>query len=576
MGDRVITTANLNYIENNLKNLNYQLNTMNNQVETVDKNVQVVYQELADLAQEFRDYVEQANKQHYISIAETRLVKIRQEIENKFGHYDNVRRTTIGILQADDLEMIRKETITLTTEELMLNSPNYWLAPCLVGIAAWINNQKELAERSVKEAISRNDEKTSLLFALLCRRIGRKQASMKWAYRYLCSQDEEKLDRETIVIIDAFSSGLLGADTEGLVSRKLTEWLDKISAKPGFVEKQKDQWSEAISLYRPNTLEENVNYPYLKKYSATWPKIENILKGAYLHRNLLAYFVTIFNTPYPTKSLKNQLDDVLFSLVSNYDVEELGYRKDEKLNEFIIQYEGDLSRAQNSMKAEETSYQQNRDFSQLLTDAAMKPKASGASPSTQKLAIALSKEWINEAYLDVVAKNRMNIPYEIEFMLQDFSGNTQDGSNEEETVNRYSEYIEENKMIEIEKIKPNKVAFYAGLTVAGIGILMSFTGVLIGVIAIIGGGYWAYKTYLNNNLVETRRQETRDRYDEMEKNGVEIIRAVMAEVVDFRKHFEEVDGESQQVIDYMEQISPEQYVASISGNVRKIIIKGKE
>lgn len=66
--------------------------------------------------------------------AETRLVKIRQELEKKYGHYDIVRRTTTGILQADDIGIVKKDTISNATEELMISTPGYWLAPCLVAL----------------------------------------------------------------------------------------------------------------------------------------------------------------------------------------------------------------------------------------------------------------------------------------------------------------------------------------------------------------------------------------------------------------------------------------------------------
>lgn len=325
MADRVISTANLNRIEGNLQAINQRIELVDNQIGTVDQNLRTVYQELADLAKEFHDYVNQANQQHNLSVAETRLVKIRQELESTYGHYEEVRRTTLGILQADDLEVIRKETITSISEEMMLNAPNYWLASCTVAVSAWINDDQELAERAVKEAIRRDDEKTSLLFALICRRAGRKQASLKWVSRYLESQEEENLDRQTIIIIDAFASGLLGVDSEGLVSRQLDEWLEKITQKPGFTEQQIDQWSQAINLYRPQNPQ--LDYPYLKKYSPTYPKILNVFKGALLHERLLAYFVNIFQQPNSTRSLKEQLDDILFNLVSSFDDEETPFEK---------------------------------------------------------------------------------------------------------------------------------------------------------------------------------------------------------------------------------------------------------
>ena len=41
---------------------------------------------------------------------------------------------------------------------------------------------------------------------------------------------------------------------------------------------------------------------------------------------------------------------------------------------------------------------------------------------------------------------------------------------------------------------------------------------------------------------------------------LEIIRATLAEVVDFRIEFADKDSESEQVIDFLEQLSPDQYV----------------
>ena len=106
----------------------------------------------------------------------------------------------------------------------------------MVALAAWINDQPELAEKAVKEGLKRNDEKTSLFFALICRRANRKNACLKWTQRYLANQDEENLDRNSIIILDAFASGLLGADTEGVISRQMNEWLSRLEDKPGFTE----------------------------------------------------------------------------------------------------------------------------------------------------------------------------------------------------------------------------------------------------------------------------------------------------------------------------------------------------
>ena len=175
---QAISWADLRAIENNLNAIHRNLDVLNSDLGTVNDNVATVYKELGALAEEFHDFVSVQVRANRLGQAETRLVKIRQELEKRFGHYDLVRRTTTGILQADDIGLVKKETISNATEEMMISTPGYWLAPCLVALAAWINDQPELADKALREAIKRNDEKTSLFWALVCRRANRKQASL--------------------------------------------------------------------------------------------------------------------------------------------------------------------------------------------------------------------------------------------------------------------------------------------------------------------------------------------------------------------------------------------------------------
>ncbi|ALS35939.1 hypothetical protein ABID30_000613 [Enterococcus rotai] len=575
MAERVISTANLSAIENNLSVIHNNIDAMNGKISTVDGNVQVVYQELAELAKEFHDYVQQANKQHKIELAETRLVKIRQEIEKKFGHYGEIRRTATGVLQADDLEIVRKETIETATEELMLAAPGYWLAPCLVAVSAWISNKQELAERAVREAIRRDDEKTSLLFALICRRADRKAASLKWTQRYFANQNEEELNRETIVIIDAFASGLLGMDSEGMISRQLMDWLENISAKAGFEEQLIIQWSEAIKLHTP--VELTSNYPYLEKYSTTWFELETVLKGANLHEVILDYFQGIFNKEASKKKLVERLDDILFTLVSEFDEEELPFRQQERLNELIIDHNGDDDAAKRGIQVEKSNFTVKKDFSQLLTDAAMKPENSGASVSTQKFAIALSKEWIINAYNDVTAENRAKVPIEIQCEVNKFIFTSTDGSGEEEILSDYEQFVASERDEKLAGLVLPVIREYGlqiGAVIGGIGLMMMIAGnPLFGVLAVIAGIWVASSSASDKKRMAQVRAQVKSEYEKQIITGKEVIRAILAEIVDFRQEFELADGRGNEVIDYLEQISPDQYVQKLSGSIRRIKIE---
>ena len=581
MAEYTISSANLNAIERGLNNINSNLGTLNNNIEVLDSNVgkvndnvKVVYDEVGALAQEFHDFVQLQVKANAKSNSQQRLIQIRQELEKRFGHYDIVRRTTTGILQADDLAIVKKDTISTATEELMISTPGYWLAPCLVALAAWINDQPDLAEKALREGIKRNDEKSSLFWALICRRADRKPAALKWTQRYLENQDEENLDRKTVIILDAFAGGLLGSDSEGVVSRQMSEWLEHLAEKPGFVEQQKQQWSDAINLKR-KPLAAN-DYTYLRKYSKTWPVLKDIFEGAQLHAEILGYFTAIFEQEASVDTLKAQLDEILNSLVTDFDEEEVPLRKEEKYHQFVVDFDGDENRANQHMAIEQTAFEEHKNFTQLLTDAAMKPESSHASVSTQKFAIALSKDWISDAYNDVTAQNRMKIPHTIEINVDSFNDKTTDGQNETEMIDRFNSLINQEKAKALAPIVLSafeKFCLWGGLAIAVIGLIMMIAGsVFLGLIAIIAGGGMVINHFSKKKKVEANRRGIDSQFEKKRESGAQIIRATLAEVVDFRKEFAEKDGESQKVVDFLEQISPEQYVRKLADSNRRIKI----
>ena len=572
MSDRVIEQADLRTIEHNLGAIHNDLQTLDSNVGAVNSNIKVVYDEIGSLAKEFHDFVSVQQRANRLNQAETRLVKIRQELEKKYGHYDIVRRTTTGILQADDIGIVKKDTISNATEELMISTPGYWLAPCLVALAAWINDQPELAEKAIKEGIKRNDEKTSLFFALICRRADRKEACLKWTQRYLANQDEENLDRKTIIVLDAFASGLFGADTEGVISRQMNEWLQHLEEKPGFTEKQTQQWSEAINLKRKPI--DTSSYTYLRKYSKTWPVLEDILEGAHLHAEMLEYLIGIFEQKVSTATVREQLDDILDSLVTDFDDEELPLRKEEKFEQFIVDFRGDESRARQNMNVEQTAFETHKDFTQLLTDAAMKPETAHSSVSTQKFAFALSRDWVMNAYNDVVAQNRTKIPNEIEINVDTFNDTTVDGQNENELLERFSTLVSSERDAELATCVMSsfeQFCLYGGIAVGVIGLVMLLFGnKFLGLIAVIAGVGMVLNHFSKKKDIENKRQNIAERYEKKRSSGSEIIRATLAEVVDFRIEFADKDSESEQVIDFLEQLSPDQYVRKLATSNRRV------
>ena len=572
MSDKLISRADLSLIERSLSNLAGSIDYVNNRVDQVDDNVKIVYNEVEKLANEFREYVEMQSLANRKAEAKMNLSAIRDKLKDNFGHYDVVRRTATGILQANDLAIVKSSMLSHVTEKQMIETPNYWLTPCLVALSAWINDDKALAERALAEGIRRNDEKTSLFFGLICRRIGRESSSLKWFARYLEAQDEEKLDRKAVIVLDAFASGLLGNDTENFVYQQIQEWMSNLEAKPGFTERQLDNWKNAINSKRA-PLKKGL-YPYLEKYSNTWNNLEDVLEGANLNNDLYEYFKKVFEQKEETKKLKVELDKILDSLVTEFDEEELPLKREEQFEELVVKYNGSESRANAQMALEKSVYDDYRDFMQLLTDASMNPEESKSSVATQKFATALSRNNIVTAFNDVVAQNRMNVPYEIEINVDTFNDKTQNGEDEEEILKRFEDTVEQEKQVALSQTKLSmfeQYSLWAGIAIGAYALIKTIMdGSFAFIFFIVAVGMILYH-FSAKSKIQKIIQKTIESYSQKLESGKQIIRATIAEIVDFRVEFSERDVESKKVLDFFEQIKPEEYIRRLTNGERKII-----
>lgn len=564
MSNQMISTANLSRIENSLSSINGNIAVVSNQVATVEQQLEDTKSDLALLAAEFREYVRQDALIKNVQLAEMRLVKIRQELEHKYGHYEDVRRRAVGILQAVDTSLVRKDTIETASEEQLLAAPRYWLAPCLIALSAWLSDKKELAEKAVLEALRRDDEKTSLFFALVTRRGGRYQSSRAWLERYFGQQDPNELKREMVVLVDGFSNGIFGPEARARCGMLIKGWLDELSQKAGYIEAQRDQWKKALQS-RTQKLEAS-QYPYLQKYSPTWPQLQNALEGAKLHQIIFDYFnFTLTQEIIPSKILAFAVDQLLDILVREFDGEELPLRREERINELIIKADGDKDSAQ-QLFANEKVVEENIDFTQLLTNFAMYPEQSNASIATQKLAIALSKEWISHAHNDLTAENRNAVPTDIEIKLDDWTATSRDGSNEEELIPGLQKHVQSKKE---DALRKNRIGVKYWLSLAaGIGFLVLGIGT---VFLLIFSAICLFIFVQGLLTVKKNVKVIEQNYEELLANHKTVLVAALSDIVDYRREYKKEDANAIKIDELLAPVTPEQYTYSTYDSARAVI-----
>ena len=112
---------------------------------------------------------------------------------------------------------------------------------------------------------------------------------------------------------------------------------------------------------------------------------------------------------------------------------------------------------------------------------------------------------------------------------------------------------------------------YGGGVILLYGIIKSFADKSFALITIILGIGLIIYHFTAKQKVQKLIQKTIENYAQKLESGKQIIRATIAEIVDFRIEFSERDVESKKVLDFFEQIKPEEYIRRLINAERKII-----
>lgn len=569
-----IRPADLSFIEGSLSTLNSNLSVVNDNVQVLDgavaeldhKQTALAY-ELDKLAKSFNDYVGEYRRKTELQLAETQIVKIRQELETRFGYYAEIRRMATGILQGVDNRLVSNETLQYATEEVVIKAPGYWLAPTLLCVAAWLRDDRQTAERAVKESIRRDDYKTSLFFTLLTRRINRVDAVLKWVERYFMHQNPHDLDREFIIILESVSTGVFPPASREIMVKHVKDWVVELSKTDDFIDKQKDNWIAFFKSKRDS--EGQKQYPIMGQFATNWRMMEECLQFAKANKIVLAHFNKIISSGSGlSSSLVKQLDLLLNSLVTNFDDEELPLRKKERQCELVIEKKGDLDAAIAIMATEEKIFSEKVDFLQMLTNAAFNPEKSGVSVATQALALSISQPWVLEAYNTFVAEYRNNGPIRVEFDIDGWQESSVDGSEEKDLLYKQNVYYEKLKddLIAKAKFPFNKIVIPSLLVVLGLWGGIGGTPLLW--ISLAVGAFMIYRVWKQH---DDYKNSIDAQVEDRKQKAAAVLRGLLAETVEYRDELRLEDAESEQVLNFLNNINSEQFMSLSRGAARSIL-----
>lgn len=577
MGNSIDLSPLIRHIDNNLEVVNsnitqaiHHIAVVGGQVETVAQQQADTRERLEELYAEFQEFVAADTRQKERQFAATRVIEVRQELEKRFGHYAEVRRHTTGILQATDVAIVREETMRTATENLMMACPGYWLAPGLVALTGWIVDNRVLAEKALAEAIKRDDSKASLFFSLVCRRARRLEACGRWLIRYFQIQSPTALDREVVVMLDALANGVFGGAALTTCSSVVDEWLTELEQQAGFPEEQRKRWAEALNIMTPKV--GPGEYPTLRKYSSTWPRLEATLAAARRNQVIQSFFEQLFTGEIIVPpNLEAAVDCLLDSLVTNYDDEELPLRNEELKLQLIVEEGGDKTRAARRFGAESESLKEQTNFAAMLTNSAMYPERTGATRATQRYAVSRCRQWIIAGFNDLIARDRTLVPTEAEITCGSWKGTSRDGLNEQQLSAELHEHYANRIEQAVNAVGISGGTWAALIIGALLGLVIAALGggaILVGILIMAGAGAYFYFQYKNLDNV---RQQTRESLGKERDDATRILKAALAELTDLRRETAKEDGKADDVVELLAALSSPQFVLKRPEQTRTVM-----
>lgn len=565
--------------------LQHQTKQISSTTDNMNAKMKEVEKKTEDIQRMVYELYDRVNRQHNMQMAQTEIVKVRQEREKLYGGYDKVRKNAEGILLATDIGVVRQNTIVTSAEELMIATPKYWLSACLLALSAWINDDKKTADKAIKAAIQIDDEKTCLFFALVSRRAGRGSACCEWIIRYLRGQDPENLDMRCVFVLDAYANGLFGVSGGKSVFDYMSEWVNYLSQKDDFEQQQIKNWKGVIQsiMTRPSA-----NYPVISQFCTNKYVYETKLTTAYLHGNLYRYIDEIMSVPVDTGILKEKLDEILKELVTLFDDDERSMVYKELEMEYIIKFQGDKNKANSAIQLDRSKFEDTRNFTQILTDVAKGDNSEFNSPSTRKLSVAFCRDWIKSSYNDILATNRTTASLPLKFNVNGFCFETKDGRNFAYLYSSISEHLKEEykkecattRIIYEEKRsdfqKKGGILISLGVLALLVGFIAQSGLFLCGALVLgIFGGYNFYQSsYTLGNELESSLKNIEAKNKNKETTIKQKVNQICSEVTKLDRTVKEKEKDELATRRLLDELSPELYVSKYADDkVRYVMLR---
>jgi hypothetical protein len=190
----------------------------------------------------------------------------------------------------------------------------------------------------------------------------------------------------------------------------------------------------------------------------------------------------------------------------------------------------------------------------------MNPEQLGATRATQRYAVSRSREWIMAAHNDLVARDRMEMPRQAELTIASWSGTSADGGNEKvlaADLRRHYDAKVETAVNAVSLTPAAWIVLVAGILIGGLIMTGGGTAIGVGLVLIAAAAaffFWKFKD------LDRQRGEARQTLEKEHDQAAAVLKAVLAELADYRREVAVEDARSAEVTTLLESLRSPQFV----------------
>lgn len=554
-------------LESKLRSIQNENDRLRSEIASTLNSVNVAEQDLANYNQHIRNTLDNANgaiinsnnkeisayelqgeidhlytRYKGVELANKRIRALNNKKYYDFNNYRTVRKIVQGMMENLDLNMVSDDIIYKSIEKQHLQTPDYWLTCVLISAMAWKNDDKELADKAIGNAMKLDKKNSDIFYMIFNMRMGRDEAAVKWFMQYQ-QCDLKGSDQDTFLMLFSLISKTLNSKVDVETETQVKDFINQIilrsAEREGYLEEdiiglihKKMKGLMKIELF---------DFPLLNKHCKEYGDIINILSLSKNNYNILEFILKIENVTIQEKNtyLKEYLDELLSepNLAEKETYDEIEY------NELIIMFGGDIEKAKTEFADAKKRRESELDLVSNIISWIYDFSLENVNGQMRLNMFTLIKGIQEKATVKYFESYRKMVKNTFQIEIGEYSTNA-DLAEESKEVGKVEQFYQEKQNIELAEIKniPAYVAFGAGAAISVAAFFVHLLLLVVGVASVIGGVCILFRNKQKaKNIIFSNKDKKR--------TTIEALQKLIAEFNVFKVTYKEFDVVSRNIME---------------------------